>query len=137
MLKWIRHNQGMVAGLILTAILLVWTFGCESTVPSPITGKKVTRSELQLEVQIQAKRLESELDNLQAQAALQFDSLDRQDEIKRKLYEFAAVTSTSGTFNPTGLITLAGTLIGLGAGIDNRIKDKVIKNRPIKDKVTT
>jgi len=137
MKTWISHNQGIVVGIIITIILMVWTFGCESQVTSPITGKLVTRPQLTLEVDIQVKQLEAELDNLQAQAVLQFTALDRQDEIKSKLYEFAAITSNTNTFNPTGIITLAGTLLGLGAGIDNRIKDKVIKNRPLNNKVTT
>jgi len=137
MKTWISHNQGIVVGIIITIILMVWTFGCASQVTSPITGKLVTRPQLTLEVDIQVKQLEAELDNLQAQAVLQFTALDRQDEIKSKLYEFAAITSNTNTFNPTGIITLAGTLLGLGAGIDNRIKDKVIKNRPLNNKVTT
>ena len=137
MRKWISHNQGMVVSVIILVVLMVWTFGCESQVMSPITGQTVTRPQLKLEVDIQIKQLELELDNLQAQAALQFASLDRQDVIKRKLFEFASITSATNTFNPTGIITLAGTLLGLGFGVDNRIKDKVIKNRPLNNKVTT
>jgi len=128
MIKWISHNQGTFVAVIIVVILLVWTYGCQSTIRSPISNKIVTRSELTLEVDIQVKRLEVELDNLQKQAALQFLALDRQEEIKRKLFEFASLTATQGTFNPTGIITLAGTLLGLGFGVDNRIKDKVIKN---------
>jgi len=131
MIKWISHNQGTFVAVIIVVILLVWTYGCESRVCSPISEKMVTRSELMLEVDIQVKRLEVELDNLQKQAVLQFADLDRQDIIKRKLFEFASLTATQGTFNPTGIITLAGTLLGLGFGVDNRIKDKVIKNEKV------
>lgn len=130
MLQWIRHNQGMTVALIIACTLLVWTFGCQSKVRSPISDTMVTRPELELEVDIQVKRMEVELDNLQEQAQLKFLALDRQDELKRKLFEFASVTAQSGTFNPIGLITLAGTLLGLGSVVDNRMKDKVIKNRP-------
>ena len=135
MIKLISHNQGVFIAIIMVVVLMLWTYGCESKVTSPITGEMVTRPQLELEVSLQVKRLELELDNLQEQAALQFLSLDRQDEIKRKLYEFAAITSTSKTFNPIGLITLVGTILGFGAGIDNRIKDKVIKNRPLTNTV--
>ncbi|GAH82290.1 unnamed protein product [marine sediment metagenome] len=82
------------------------------------------------------KKFENDLDTLQRQAALQFRELDRQDVLKEKLYEFASLSAAKNTFNPTGLITLAGTLLGIGFGIDNRIKDKVIKNRPLNKKVT-
>lgn len=137
MRKWISHNQGMFVAVLIVVGLMVWTFGCDSEVTSPISGNMVSRVELELEVDIAVSQFEAELDNLQKQAALQFADLDRQDEIKRKLFEFAALTAQSGTFNPIGLVTLAGTIMGMGLGIDNRIKDKVIKNRPINDKVTT
>jgi len=137
MLKWLSKNQGVVVGVIICIILMVWTFGCESQVKSPISGNMVTRPELNLEVDIQVKQLEAQLDNIQKQAALQFASLDRQDEIKSKLFEFASITSASNTFNPTGLVTLAGSILAMGLGVDNRIKDKVIKNRPLNNKVTT
>jgi len=132
MFTWIRHNQGMFVALLLSGILLVWTYGCNSTVTSLIKPEtKVTRSELAFELDQEARRLEAELDALQKSAALKFADLDRQDEIKRKLFEFAAVTSKSADFNPAGLFTLVGSILGLGAVIDNRIKDKVIKNRPL------
>jgi len=137
MIKWISKNQGVVVGVVICIILMVWTFGCESQVKSPVSGNMVTRAELNLEVDIQVKQFEAQLDNIQKQAALQFVSLDRQDEIKSKLYDFAAITSQSATFNPTGVITLAGSILAMGLGVDNRIKDKVIKNRPLNNKVTT
>jgi len=129
--KLISKNQGAFVGVILSVILIVWTFGCESQVKSPVSGNMVTRAELNLEVDIQVKQFETQLDNIQKQAALQFLALDRQDEIKRKLFEFASVTAANNTFNPTGIVTLAGTILAMGLGVDNRIKDKVIKNRPL------
>jgi len=137
MRKWLSHNQGTFIGIILAVGLLVWTFGCESKVTSPVSNKQVTRSELIVEVKFKVQALEAELDHLQEQAQLGFTDLDKQDTIKRKLFEFAALTAQTGAFNPTGIITLAGTLLGLGFGVDNRIKDKVIKNRPLPTNNTT
>jgi len=57
--------------------------------------------------------------------------LNQQDELKRKLYECAAITATTDTFNPIGIITLVGSILGCGLVVDNRIKDKVIANRPL------
>lgn len=132
--KWIRHNQGIFVALIIAAGLLVWTFGCESKVGSLIEpAKKVTRDELQLEIDSEVSRLEAELDLLIKQASLKMQELDRQDAIKQKLFEFAAITAEAGTMNPTGLLALIGSILGFGAIVDNRIKDKVIKNRPLKE----
>ena len=59
--------------------------------------------------------------------------LARQDEIKAKLINFAAITVDAGTVNPAGVVGLLFSIVGVGAVIDNRIKDKVIKNRPLKE----
>lgn len=132
--KWIRHNQGVFVALLIASGLLIWTYGCESTVSSLTTeGKKVTREELNLEVQKESQRLEAELDMLTKQAALKTQQLDRQDAIKQKLFEFAAVTAESGGVNTAGVLALAGSILGFGAIVDNRIKDKVIANRPLKE----
>lgn len=130
MYKWIRHNQGTFAAIIICITLLVWTYGCQSKVTSPISQKKVTRPELKLEASIEVTRLENEIANLQRRTELQFESLDRMDAIKKRLYDFASLTADNNAFNPSGVITLVGTLLGLGLGVDNRIKDKIIKNRP-------
>lgn len=137
MLTWIRHNQGIVVGIIISVALVVWTFGCENKVMSPISGQKVSRAQLHIEVSAQSKALENQLDTLKEQALLQYTMLDKADMIRDKIFEFAALTTEQNTFNPTGLITLVGTLLGIGVGIDNRIKDKVIKNRPLPPTNTT
>ena len=131
MLKWIRHNQGTFITLILTTALFVWTYGCESKVTSLTSDSQITRSELQFELDVEVRRLEAELETLQKTAALRFEQLDRLDAIKIKLFDTLAVATQAGSFNTVGLITLAGSLMSIGIGIDNRIKDKVIKNRPL------
>lgn len=132
--KWIRHNQGLFVALLICGGLLVWTFGCESKVTSLIDPqKKATAEELSLEIEQLVGRLEGELELLLKQARLKQADLARQDAIKAKLFEFAAITAQGGSFNPAGLLTLTGSLLGMGAIVDNRIKDKVIKNRPLKE----
>ena len=130
--KWIRHNQGLFVALLICGGLLVWTFGCESKVTSLVDDEKmVTAEELNLELDAESSRLQSELDSLIKRAKLKQTELARQDAIKQKLFEFAAITAQTGTFNPAGLLALTGSILGFGAIVDNRIKDKVIKNRPL------
>ena len=131
MITWIKHNQGMFIALIVSAILVLWSYGCESKVESLISEKQVTRSELQVELQTEVHRLESELDNLQQLAIVRNQQLDRKDAIKAKLFDTLSVVTQTGQFNPAGLIGAFGILASLGLGVDNRIKDKVIKNRPL------
>jgi len=132
--KWIRHNQGMVLSLIVLCLVAAWTFGCESKVTSMVDpAKMVTAAELDLEIRTMSARLQGELDLMIEQAKLKQADLSRQDAIKKKLFDFAAITVDAGTVNPAGVVGLLFSVLGIGAVIDNRIKDKVIKNRPLKE----
>ncbi len=130
--RWIRHNQGLFVALIICAGLLVWGIGCKSKVASLVDPtKRVTSPELAVELDQLTAKLNAELDSLIKMAELRQLDLLRQDEVKTKLFEFAAMTYKAGTFNPAGVITLVGSILCIGLGVDNRIKDKVIKNRPL------
>lgn len=131
MWKTITHNQGLITAAVITMGLLVWSYGCESKVQSLVGKQQVTRPQLALELNEQAKMIEAQLDNLNKQAAERFEQLDNKDAIKAKVFDAVAIATTTGGFNTTGLLTLAGSILGLGAVVDNRIKDKVIKNRPL------
>ncbi|GAI60919.1 unnamed protein product, partial [marine sediment metagenome] len=102
--------------------------GCVSTVGSLIhPEKKITRSELQVEVETCLANLELQIDNLQRDAVVKFAILDKQDALKQKLTDFAVTSATTGQVNPLGVVTLIAGLIGAGLAVDNRAKDKVIK----------
>jgi len=129
--EWFRHNQGFAVALVVVIAISIWIYGCESRVASILApNQKVTRVELNLEVERETKRLEMELDNIIALAEARNQELDRQDEIKQKLAQFGMTVAEQGTVNPAGLLTTMGSILGFGLLVDNRIKDKVIKNRP-------
>ncbi len=131
--KWISHNQGVALSLILIVGVSIWTFGCEAKVESLVTpGKKVNASELAVEIDFEVARLNLEIEKLIAQGNLLAADLQRMEEIKQKVINFAAITLDAGTVNPAGVVGLLFSVLGIGAVIDNRIKDKVIKNRPLK-----
>ena len=130
--KWLSHNQGFAVSIAICFVLLIWTFGCESKVDSiKNPGVKVNRAEFALEVQELSRDPETDPDWLWGRAQLGFDRLDRDDEVRVKLFEFAALSASTGGVSTPGVITLVGSIIGIGAIADNRIKDKVIKNRPL------
>jgi len=131
-MEWVRHNQGMAFALVLAIAISVWIYGCESRVASILApNQKVNRAELNIEIQKEQKRLEAELDSLLALAEARNQQLDRQDELKEKLANFGLTAIETGGVNPAGVATLLGSIIGAGLLVDNRIKDKVIKNRPL------
>ncbi len=117
-----RHYQGTSVALIIVIVGLYWIYGCESKVMSITnTSAKVTRSELKIEI-----------DAFLATAEIRYAELDRQDEFKEKIVEFGMVVVEGGTLNPAGVAVGLLGVLGVGAIADNRIKDKVIKNRPLK-----
>ncbi len=131
MYKWISKNQGSCVAIVLNLCIIIWTFGCESKVQSLTSNKKVTRGELTIEYNTEIRRLQNETQSLQETGLLSFTELDRLDELKYKLFDALSVATATGSVNPIGLVTLLGTIGGIGLGVDNRIKDKVIKNRPL------
>ena len=131
--KAISHNQGQFLAVAISAGVMIWTFGCQSKVSSiKEPSLQVNREELQVEVEDEIRRLEGELEHIAARAEMKVRDLDRQDAFKQKLFDFAAITVEGQTVNPAGLVGLLFSVLGVGAVIDNRIKDKVIKNRPLK-----
>lgn len=129
---WVRHNQGVAAALVILAVLIVWTFGCEPKVDSLIEpDKKVNAAELSLEIESETSRLMAELEELAKRGELKMEELARMEVIRQELVNFASISAASGGFNPSGLVTMGFSILGFGAVVDNRLKDKVIKNRPL------
>ena len=114
----IRHNQCLATAAVLCIALVCWIYGCHSRVQSIKTPeKKVTRPELQIEV-----------DALLAEAKLKFEDLNRQDAFKRQLFEYATVMAEGSSVNPVGVAVSLFGILGIGAVADNRRKDGVINS---------
>jgi len=108
--------------------MLLWFTGCQSTTQSLLKPKtKVTEGMLQIEYSAEISRLENELNTLKQTAELRLQDLHRQDAIKQALFKNAMLIAESGNPNPLGLLSLLGTIFGIGAVIDNRKKDGLIK----------
>lgn len=105
----------LVAILVLTAILF-WGYGCPSRVDSLITdGKKVTRPELQIE-----------LDTIVSTAEFRLADLDRQDQFRDIVFQNVMLMAQTGTMNPAGIITLLLGIYGATRGAKD-IKDRIEK----------
>ena len=131
MRKWISKNQGACIAIVINLFVIVWVFGCDSKVQSLKSNKKVTRAVFTIEYNSEVSRLQNELQTLIDTGKISFAELDRLDALKAKLFDAVAVATRTGGVNPLGLVTLLGTVAGIGLGVDNRIKDKVIRNRPL------
>lgn len=110
------HWPKTIALVVLTA-LLFWGYSCQPETISLIhPGGKVTRPELQIE-----------LDSIVATAVFRMADLDRQEAFRDLIFKNALVVIETGTMNPAGIITLLLGLYGITRGAKD-IKDKVKKN---------
>ena len=113
---FVRHNSGIVIGSVLCAIILVWSYGCESKVTSLANAPVlVTRAELEVEV-----------DHFLKNAEIRFIELNRQDEFKRTFFTIAIEFMSTGKINPLAVALTLGNLLGLGAVVDNVRKRTLI-----------
>jgi len=130
----IRHNQGMAISICIALVLVIWFFGCQSKTQSLLhPQEQVTEGMLQVEYKSEIRRLENDLATLKATAELRLQDLHRQDKIKQGLFESAKLIADSNNPNPLGILSMLGTVFGIGAVIDNRRKDMLITSLQKKD----
>tara|TARA_R100000808_G_C2153005_1_gene162820 strand:- start:1125 stop:1568 length:444 start_codon:yes stop_codon:yes gene_type:complete len=135
-LKLADHNRGAVIALIITICLNTWLFGMASRTGSLIhENRQVTRVEMEGEIGIAQAELNARIESFNAKVAAAVSDLDEQDRIKAEIVEIVgglATTIAGGGFEPTQIVaTILGIsgVLGLGgAVVDNRRKDKIIKN---------
>lgn len=123
-MNWLKHNYNLVGSIVICFVVGFYLYGCDSKTRSVLyPAVMVTRAELRLEAdellagyELKVKRID-----------IGIIDLDRQDEIKQRLITFGLSVAETGTFNPIGLATLLGSVLGAGLLVDNRRKDTVIK----------
>lgn len=114
----LNHERYQTIAIFLIVALLIWTYGCPSKVDSLRSpGKRVTRAEFEIETK-----------GLLSTAEVRLIDLDRQDNIKRLIFENLLLTAQSGQFNLVGLVAGVATILGIGATVDNVRKRKELKD---------
>jgi hypothetical protein len=117
LLTFIRHNQSVVVSVILCIVIVVWGMGCQPTTRSPINrNEKVTRPELDAEVKALAEKV-----------SLAYEDLEKQEEVRKTILEAGMILAQGETVNFFGVVTTLAGILGVGAIVDNRRKDSVIK----------
>jgi len=98
-------------------MILFWGWACQPQVASLVhPGIKITRPELQIE-----------LDAIIATAEYRMTELDRQQAFQDIIFKNALLMAESGGVNPVGIITLLAGLYGIARGTQD-LKNKVKKN---------
>lgn len=115
--KTIKHNHALVGAIVTASIILATIFGCEPRTQSLIRpDHKVTRAELNIE-----------LETLLATAKIRTEELERQEQLRDLVFQSALAVAEGGKLSIPGLMLAVGNLLGIGAVIDNRRKDAIIK----------
>lgn len=115
--KVLDHNVFMFMALVVIAVIGILEIGCQPTVDSPITpGDKVTRSELNADVE-----------HLTAEIEMAYENLAQQELFRQKLFEIGLAYAQTGGINPIGAGVTLLSILGIGAVGDNLRKNTVIK----------
>ena len=116
-LRNVRHNPTeYIIGLVI-ALILIFLVGCEPTTESVRNPEtRVTRAQLQNEIELYLVSVEG-----------RFADLDQKEKFRNFVFKQAFIIAESGGINPLGILTTLGSLFGVGAFVDNRRKDSVIK----------
>jgi len=126
-LEFLNHERYQAISIAVCCCFLLWIYSCQSTTRSPSDpSSKLTRGQLT-----------AEIDYYLAKAELAYIDLDRQDAIKQKLLDAAAIAAQGGQVNIVGLLLANFGILGIGATVDNVRKRKVIKNNLTYEKPKT
>ncbi len=115
---WVSHNSGLVASIVVCLLLIFWA-GCQVTTENPFNPEeKVTKTELEAEVQAYVVKVQSA-----------YDDIEKQELIRKSILEAGWAIAQGGAVDPLGLATTLMGVCGLGAIYDNRTKNKVIVSK--------
>lgn len=110
-------NWPKTIALIILTILLFWGYACQPQVASLVNpGVKITRPELQIE-----------LDAIIATAEYRLAELDKQQAFQDIIFKNAMLLAETGVMNPAGILSLLAALYGVTRATQD-IKNKVKKN---------
>lgn len=124
MLEWINKHRASLITACLIGVMLVYGYGCESTTPSILNnGERVTRAQLEME-----------LDRIAQLVEIKVKDLDRQDALKKIIFQNAVLLVQGNPTNPVGIITGIAALYGFTQGASNTVSG--VKKLKEKRKVT-
>lgn len=134
--KAVEHNTGQAVAVVIVACLAVCMFGCEPKVASlQNPAIKVTRVELANEkdrivagVVAEIGRLEMSITATGDNYAVRVKHLDQLDAARAKAAELGMIVAAGGTINPVGALASLMAILGIGAVVDNRKKDGLIRD---------
>jgi len=107
--KMLKDKWPFVISAICCAGFALYAFGCRPETKSLIHPNiKVDRSELNIEI-----------DTLLAQYENRVADIERQEQLRKFIFEQTLVVAQGNTLNPAGIITALFAILGAGAAADD------------------
>lgn len=123
MITLLKKHYHQIAAVLISLSLSIWAVSCQPTVTSLTDpNRKVTRAEMQIELQ-----------TLQAAFEMRSTQLQQQEQIRKLILDNALILAETQTFNPIGIITSLAALYGLGSATRDTttiVKRKLKKTPP-------
>lgn len=120
---WFGEYWAWWVTLNLCSFILLYAYGCEPKTDSLISAdKKVTRIELQTELEL-----------FLARARAGEKDLERQEQIRDMIFNQALVIAQGNQVNPLGVVTSLLAILGIGATIDDVRLRRERKKQPVLD----
>jgi hypothetical protein len=147
-LKHIDHNRWTYTLMTLAVVGIVWMAGCKPTTNVPFSSEPVTAQELEtvaiqqgadfeqqkLQLQAEVASLNEQIKAFNQQVASAEADLAEQQQMRAQFLDLLGAGLTdlaAGTLNPAAFIlpglSLLGAAFGVGKTVDNRRKDRVIR----------
>jgi hypothetical protein len=130
MTQFLKDNLFFLVALVLCCGIPFVFYGCQST----------TYSLRDPTIRVSRNQLNTEVETFLTEAEGRYIELDREDELRKLLFETGFTMAQTGTINPLAIITTLGTILGGGAVADNiRKRSQLIrlKNSQESKTVTT
>ncbi|GAI61185.1 unnamed protein product [marine sediment metagenome] len=109
---WIKKNHRGIITVLITGVLCIWLYSCESQVKSMDgSNRLINRAELQLE-----------LDRFMGMAQVRMADLDKQDAFRALIIENSLLLVQGTPFNPLGLITAIAGIYGITHGTSKVVR---------------
>jgi hypothetical protein len=153
-LNWIDHNRWTLAATALAAACLAGLIGCQPTTQGLFSDRPVGREQLEQQVlagrenlatrraQLQAEmeQFNARLNRFEQRVDLARSDLHHQEKLRAQMLALlgnAATESLAGNWDPRGFVVpalgLLGAAFGVGKTLDNRRKDRVIRQLKARD----
>jgi hypothetical protein len=111
LIDWLDDNHWWVVAFVVIAALIIWAYGCESTVPSLLYPNQ----------RVNADGLNAEIQYFNARAAGEVNEIAYQNNIKQAFFNgLNAVALAGGTISTGGLLTLITTIASVAFGLQQR-----------------